>query len=194
MDLDVNTFEQKWSHTWPQNPGIMEAPFWTTEPWVRFHTLPNSKRYADNERETKTILMRHHALLQELGRNNNLYLVVPSLTGSSVAKLKNIIKNMGLDLKHWRSLLVDPEEKDPEYICYNHLYVGVISVLDDRLDLILKSVAEDEISGVIISPPNLEWLYFPYDGGMDIIFQSTDSRDKLKENHRDWLPSNDYGM
>lgn len=34
--------------------------------WVRFHNLPGSKRYADNEEESAELVCRHLAVLAEL--------------------------------------------------------------------------------------------------------------------------------
>ncbi|WP_425457790.1 DUF3885 domain-containing protein [Catellatospora sichuanensis] len=35
--------------------------------WVRFHSLPGSKRYPENEGEYGTVLNRHHTVLDQLG-------------------------------------------------------------------------------------------------------------------------------
>ena len=36
--------------------------------WVRFHSLPFSKRYAEEEAEYATVLERHNRILGELAR------------------------------------------------------------------------------------------------------------------------------
>jgi hypothetical protein len=37
--------------------------------WVRFHSLPGAKRYADNDAEYATISERHNRILGEFARN-----------------------------------------------------------------------------------------------------------------------------
>ncbi|WP_446687042.1 DUF3885 domain-containing protein [Planotetraspora thailandica] len=55
------------------------------------------------------------------------------------------------------------------------------------VDTLLRAVADDEISGVILGPPDLRWPYHPYDGGADVILSTRAERDALKERHRAWL-------
>ena len=43
--------------------------------WVRFHSLPESKRYPDSEDEYATVLARHHAVLDELGLHGRCYVL-----------------------------------------------------------------------------------------------------------------------
>jgi hypothetical protein len=45
------------------------------ERWVRFHSLPESKRYASDQAERRTILERHYTVLGELFGDEDVVLM-----------------------------------------------------------------------------------------------------------------------
>jgi hypothetical protein len=51
-----------------------------------------------------------------------------------------------------------------------------------------------QTSGVIISDPQLTWLYHPYDDGADVIAANTRDRDDLRERHASWLSQHRAGL
>jgi hypothetical protein len=93
---------------------------------------------------------------------------------------------------YWRTLVLD--DTDPPDVVYRHLYVGTIARCPAVLDPLLRLVAGNQKVGVILSPPDAEWLVAPYDGGTDVIAATTFERDALRERHPDWLPDNPSGL
>src|SRR5215203_1796598 len=112
-------WDEKWPKTSPDGPVLRTEH---GDRWVRFHSLPESKRYADTEAEHAIVLERHHAVLDEL-------------------------------------------------------YVCVLTHPSPALDAVLRTVADDVLGNVTIAPPDLRWLYHPYDGGGDVIAPSPSDRD-----------------
>jgi hypothetical protein len=56
-----------WARVWGDcRPGSYELRGCLHDRWVRFHSLPGPKRYADDEAEYAEILRRHLAVLSEL--------------------------------------------------------------------------------------------------------------------------------
>ncbi|MFC8435263.1 hypothetical protein [Streptomyces sp. NPDC057253] len=51
----------------------------------------------------------------------------------------------------------------------------------------LQEVADDVLSGVVISDSGLSRLHHPYDSGADVIAGSPEERDRLHDGNRDWL-------
>jgi hypothetical protein len=51
---------------------------------------------------------------------------------------------------------------------------------------ILRAIADDEIRAMFICPSK-NCIVAPYDGGVDIIVDSSKKRDELKVQYRDWL-------
>jgi hypothetical protein len=48
--------------------------------WVRFHSLPESKRYAEDESEYTVVLERYNTVLAELFAGTNVYVITPLWT------------------------------------------------------------------------------------------------------------------
>ena len=86
----------------------------------------------------------------------------------------------------WRSF-VDPE--DPEAGAIN-LFVSRIENSPVALDPLLRLVADFVTTDVILTTPDLDWLYHPYDGGADVIAPSREVRDDLAKRYAGWLPTN----
>jgi hypothetical protein len=76
--------------------------------WVRFHTLPESKRYPDTGEELSEILDWHNRLLNEIAKTGNsfwLITVVPE--GTDKPARRAILKNLRIQSIFWRTLMVD---------------------------------------------------------------------------------------
>jgi hypothetical protein len=195
MTIDLNELDQKWDKKWPKDVNGLVTQLKDREIWVRFHTLPNSKRYPENKEELNVILDRHHILLEELQLNDMCYLFLSDWTNTQdpTISIWNEHKAVGIKGTHWRTVMQDPEETDPEFKSYRQLYVSEYNCKDDTIDALLEAVANDTMAGVIIAPLGLQWLYHPYDGGVDIFLASTGQRDILKDRHHDWLSRHSSG-
>jgi len=186
--IDANSFSKKWNIDWTK-PGLGLGL--GTVKWLRFHTLPNSKRYPDNDQELATILTRHHTLLNELGAGKQPLLVVVSAWTNVPEPSPEPWDKYGrldIDVSYWQSVLENPDETDPDFKSYRQLYVGSFPSQDEKLDALLRQVANDKMSGAILTPEDFSWIYHPYDGGVDILLSSVEEREKLMGSHEDWLP------
>jgi hypothetical protein len=165
------------------------------ERWVRFHSLPNSKRYAESEEEYQEILRRDHAVLSNLsslkGVEGEEFVVVtyswsdspnPDSGGRGGAEHPK----RG---RHWMSLQVDPEEEDN----WTHLFVSLSPWRNGELEPLFRRVADDE-ERVLIMPVDVRWLFAPYDGGVDVVVATSALRDQLRSAHSDWLSSHPLGL
>jgi hypothetical protein len=195
----VAAFDAAWKANWPTcrpiGHELRTCAAWT---WVRFHSLPGSKRYADSEAEYAELLTRHVTVLSDLG----------SLAASSTAELVIITAawsgseehaDRAPDLKHafpaatpWRTILYD--DTYPDDPIWTHLHLRVAALDSAACAQLLRLVADDETGDVIISDRRARWLYHPYDGGGDVLAPSEDARDALKTRYRDWLPTNPLGL
>lgn len=97
------------------------------------------------------------------------------------------------DAVHWMSVLLENPD-DTGWESWWHLYVAMSPWQGRELDPLLRLVADEETTGVIIAAPDLAWLYHPYDGGADVIARYKGERDRLARRHSDWLPTNPYGL
>ena len=58
---------------------------------------------------------------------------------------------------------------------------------------LLKNIADDEFRAMFVCPKR-NCIVSPYDGGMDIIVDTQEKRDKLKTKYKDWLSEREDGM
>jgi hypothetical protein len=78
-DLDPLSLALLWKQRWPESPPVAQ---WVRdtygERWVRFHSLPGSRRYPDNETEERVVLHRYKTVLSELAPGDQLLVLTPA--------------------------------------------------------------------------------------------------------------------
>ncbi|MER5705101.1 hypothetical protein ABT023_24560 [Micromonospora sp. NPDC002296] len=196
QELTPQTLTDLWEQSWPECP-----PFghWLgghyPDRWVRFHSLPGSKRYPDNENEYTIVLDRHYTTLSELGPGAALLVVTSEWTESPASTPQRWPRRSEVapSAWHWQTLLEDPEEA-PEYRSYTQLHAETIPWRPGTIDVLLRAVADYELANVLLAPTDLRWLYHPYDGGADVILPTPEQRDALKAQHQDWLSEHPSGL
>ncbi|WP_271220352.1 DUF3885 domain-containing protein [Streptosporangium carneum] len=187
-DDEVESLTAAWRTRWGGSPIAYELRDRHADRWVRFHSLPESKRYAETEDEYEIILDRHHRVLAELGSEEGLYVIA--------GYFEDARGRVSPDPRHpgavpW--LTIEPDDRS-FFVIPLRLHVSTTSHDRRILDPLLRAVADDEISYAIIAPLDLRWLYHPYDGGADVIAPTAHERDVLKDRHTDWLSAHPAGL
>lgn len=192
--VDTVALSQLWDERWP---GCAKLPYGlraARDRWVRFHALPGSKRYPDTADEYRIVLARHNTVLAELATGSAVlvvtagYSVTPEPT-EPCRSPETVVAHP--DAVYWTSVCIDDE---PGFESWMHLYVGLLAWSEGCLDRLLQQVADDVIANVMIADLDLQWLYHPYDGGMDVILSSPDARGAMRDWHRDWLSRHPAGL
>lgn len=193
-----NTISQFWESKFPGCPPVgyyLRDVF--PNRWVRFHSLPDSQRYPNDESEMVTVLSRHNTIIGELAADENLILLSTGYSSSSEPVSSELIEH-GLFPKstHWVSVAmheIDLESYGPTPN-YWHIYQEIVEWQAGVFDSVFKLVAQDEIANIIICSVSGGWLYHPYDGGADVILLSEAQRDEIKGQHKDWLSPHPEGL
>jgi hypothetical protein len=185
---EVESLTTAWRTRWDRSPIAYQLRGWHADRWVRFHSLPESKRYADTEDEYEIILDRHHRVLDQLGAQEGLY-VIATYFEDEEGRVAPDPRHLGA--VPW--LTIEPGDDSP-FEDAQRLYVSMTSFDRQTLDPLLRGVADGEIFDVIIAPMDLRWLYHPYDGGADVIAPTAHDRDVLKNRHADWLSTHPAGL
>jgi hypothetical protein len=192
MDLDTRELSLKWSAKYPDcDPRSELLKFAYKNRWIRLHSLPNSKRYPENESEYQAILERHYVLLEELKPGNSLLVITsewtdtPDPVGEQRWPKRSEIEP---DAAYWQTIQEEVSQT------YRQVYVSKKPWRPGTLDELLRAVANDDVAGVIIAPEDFPWLYHPYDGGADVILPSQEGRDALKKRHSGWLSTQPDGL
>jgi hypothetical protein len=112
------SLDRQWATKWAQTPPVAST-LRRLHPdiWVRFHSLPDSKRWPDTDAEYRTVLSRHYAVLDALGLRSECLVIAPSL-GADAAEVSSIDFGdlLGLDEEvetqqwHWRTVASDAHE------------------------------------------------------------------------------------
>ncbi len=153
----------------------------------RIHSLPESKRYAETEDEYKIILDRQNQLINDLiGEKSDVAisfgLYTNDITNDNYKQLTDFgefQKVLTIDLHKER-----PQEHEDEM--FFDIYVKIEKWENGKKDEILKAIADDEIRAMFVSLTE-KCVIAPYDGGIDVLVDSTEKRDHLKYKYIDWL-------
>lgn len=186
---------EHWDNNFPDfPPEANQLKFKFNERWFRIHTLPESKRYPENEDEYNEIFRRHNLILSDLfGLDQTYYL----LTTGFGYKRENLPKNkkvqkLGLQKNYWRHFLTD-DDKDFEPF-YAYLYFDERLWIENSMDKLFRLVTDEEAYEVMFFSVRKKILYHPYDGGADIILKNSELRDFYKEKYKDWLSKHPLGL
>lgn len=187
-------FEAFWQSEYPTCPAIphllRDA---LPERWVRFHSLPESKRYADNEAEYQIILRRHNAVLDYLATQDTPLLLISTKFGDTKVptRVDSPLATLDPEAHCVWTFRADPDGVE-EY--YRYLFMSEWKWKPGIFDPILRLVADWTIVDTMIVCPSLNWIFHPYDGGGDFILPDRVSRDELKSRYSDWLSSHPRGL
>ncbi len=178
-----------WQRNWPEVEPIgylLRGAY--PDRWVRFHSLPNSKRYADDAAEYAELLARHRRVLSELQGGVGSGQLVAIAEDFEARDLASGWSRRQLPRAWpWRRALGTVEASAPSF-----LWVST-GLGEDELDALLIAAADDQ-ARVIVSTAELLWLYHPYDGGADVIAADTTTRDALRDRHPEWLSAHASGL
>jgi hypothetical protein len=189
-DLE-NFWNKELSNVWPIAHELKRV---YAERWVRFHSLPESKRYAETLEERAIILERHNTVLNDLNRSDSSLYLVTSQWGDTATPEQDRDELNTLDpgAVFWKSLPLHELTNDDDQV-FLHLSVSLWQWRKGVFDAILTLVADNRLANLMIIYVADKWVYHPYDGGADVILMSTEERDKLKEKYFRWLSNHPSG-
>lgn len=193
--MKENEFISYWNNEYPESLPINHELKWIYKKrWFRIHSLPESKRYAETEDEYNIILKRQNQLIDDLiGKESEIVICFGLYTNDITNENYREITDFGefqkvitIDLQKER-----PEEYEDEM--YFDIFVKIENWKRDNRNEILKAVADDEIRAMFICESK-KCIIAPYDGGVDLILESTELRDRLKLKYKEWLSDREDGM
>jgi hypothetical protein len=177
-----------WQQRWAGCPPVghqLRGPY--RDVWVRFHSLPEPKRYAQDEKEYAIVLDRYNTVLDELFADTDVYVITPVwTTGPDVPPDQPAAS-------YWQSLLL-ADDPDPEFRTYYHLFAARQRWQRGCVDGLLREVADDKLADVLITDIQLRRIHHPYDGGADVFLTSPEERDRMRDVHATWLSSHPSGL
>jgi len=187
--LSNDDLSTRWRQQWPGCPPFAdELKHCYHDRWVRFHSLPESKRYPDTEAEYDIVLHRYNTILDELFHGQEVRIITADWSDAAeppALSTEHALWNPGA--RHWTSMVTDESETDPDFISYTHLHVSCQLWQTGLVDNLLRAAADEVTVGVMITSLASDRIHPPYDGGADVLLPTTAERDALKHRHTDWL-------
>jgi hypothetical protein len=166
--------------------------------WFRIHSLPKSKRYADNEGEWNILLDRQNKIITDLLGNTSNFILVTGGYSSQDSKELHPIEEVNSIAKIPFVLLdpIDLNKMSPDEYEAGQFYKPMFSEQiwqPDKFDSILKDIANDQLRAFFISVDE-KLIIAPYDGGVDFILKDTETRNMYKQKYSDWLSLREDGL
>ncbi len=167
--------------------------------WLRIHSLPDAKRYAETTEEWNILLERQNTLFKNLMESNKQILIVSGIYSNTEKAFDKAIFN---DLPYFKTLnFKDLAPIDMHKISTDWADEGVKftpcfvaeNYAPNGFDTILKSIANDEWRLFFLIPDNKR-IIAPYDGGVDIIFENESALSFYKIKYKDWLSKREDGL
>lgn len=158
--------------------------------WARFHSLPESKRYAESEAERSMLLDRANTLLGDiLGEDEVCWLIVCRRRGCPIVPGDRSLDNFDFETSFtWSETEgFDPLEDMTASAAECQWNSGQFNEL-------IKRAADFEEPIVLWISQSTRSVFAPYDGGFDLIIPDRRKIMALKAHYADWLPKTAAGL
>ena len=197
--MTAEQFNIFWNFCYPgANPISHDLRYFFPDRWFRIHSLPKSKRYADNEDEWTILLERQNAIITDfLGENSSMLLVTGGHYSEGFIELHPIEEVTSIaDISFIYLDTIDLNKLSPEEYDEGQVYRPMFNEQEwqiNRFDNILKDIAEDQLRAFFISIKN-GCIVAPYDGGIDLICKDQKTKNFYKEKYKEWLSDRQDGL
>lgn len=164
--------------------------------WVRFHSLPESKRYPEDESEYQIALQRHNCILWELleGERDVVLLTTGYSETPEPVRSYDELSTLDPNAKPWQTIAKHNVSSDFADPTYWHVFASALEWESSLFNPLIRLVADDVVANVMVVHPECRWLLHPYDGGMDVIAETPAAKGRLRAAHKDWLSALASGM
>ena len=193
-------FHKLWTITYPDTVPI--SHFFKhnySDRWFRIHSLPESKRYAYNDREWEILLKRQNEIITDLFETDTSILIV---TGKYDLKGDEDINNLTDEEEVFKTYSftqldnIDLYELNSDSYeegqIYRPAFAKTVWLLNQH-DKLLREIANDNIRAFFVSfEKNV--IVAPYDGGIDFVLKNNFTRDFYKNKYKQWLSELESGL
>ncbi|WP_264032323.1 hypothetical protein [Cellulosimicrobium sp. SH8] len=164
------------------------------ERWVRFHSLPDSKRDADTEEEERMLLDRHHHVLAALrGSSDEVVVVLLRWDGQGRFRASREFRRLSRIWSFWRTFVDETTADDEDEAITASAFVRRLPATRAALDPWFRRAADDA-DVFVITNDAVDWVYAPYDGGADVITPTAEARDALSDRYSAWRSPRPDGL
>ncbi|MFF4784575.1 hypothetical protein ACFY3E_25115 [Streptomyces griseorubiginosus] len=162
---------------------------------MRFHSLPDSKRYPESEEEYAIVLARYNTILDELFARRDVFVVTMDWSNTPTGPEGYPTPRQTLHpegIRWWTES--EQDDPDPQFHTHTRLYADRRRWNSGCLDGLLRAVADEALVEVFVADTELRRIHHPYDGGADVILATPGERDSLRDQHQEWLSRHPAGL
>lgn len=205
MDL-INSakFQNIWTHYYGDCVPLTNVFKYNLQnKWLRFHSLTNGKRYAQNNDELSEIIKKNHYLMKDIiGDSRKAFVVFatpnydPSLSESNLGCELNQTQKGYVEICN---KIIEKFNLENEFtINFDGMSFSINSALVEldkfSFEDIFSQIANDEVDYLFIMNPKNGDIFAPYDGGVDLIIRDETKKANLREKHKNWLSNREDGF
>lgn len=189
-------FYEFWQTYFPDCPPVaylLKKRF--SEIWFRTHSLPESKRYAENDLEMSEILRRQKILIEDIiGTKDECFVVCGCYNETpQVSYLESFPCLVDFLQFNLTPVPIKSFESDWEIGELFQIAYGKREIVFDDFREIFIGIADWKIAHFFIVNPISKRIFAPYDGGVDLILENEEKRNEFKEKYKDWLSNHPDG-
>jgi len=193
----MQSFATVWSDQFAGRPPIDHIRGMRgTSRWVRFHSLPESKRYADTADELAGLLARQNALATRVLGDGAPCWLAQCCWYNGQGRLDTDDPAFGACKAHGLSFAFPFEtgsDEDDDRLTW-HVYAAEVIWKPGAFDTLLVDIAYEQAAPAFWMSQKDGALFAPYDGGIDLELPSKAMVDCLKRVFASWLPTNPMGL
>lgn len=169
-----------------------------SERWFRIHSLPESKRYAENEEDWKILISRHNEIITDLfGLDTSILIVTGEYNWGDNRALHvtdeevifepfSFVRLDNIDLYK-----IDSEQYNKPDI-YRPAFAQTIWKPNYH-EKLLREIADDNTRAFFLSfDKNV--IVIPYDGGVDFVLKDSLTKEHYKNKYSQWLSKREDGL
>jgi hypothetical protein len=193
-------FQAYWAKYYPEIPPINHLfKHKLKERWLRIHSMPEAKRYAETPAEWAILLERQNTVFNDLMPKTAKICIVSGIYSNVDTVFEKDVFNTlpyhktltfrNLDPVDMHAMSGDWYDEGMKFTpCFaEEVYTPHI------FDSILKSIANDEWRLFFLDTKS-HTIIAPYDGGMDIIFGKKHPLSIFKKKYEYWLSKREDGL
>jgi hypothetical protein len=188
---DDSEFRNFWNtHFTDQMPVCFKLRETLRERWIRFHALPDSKRYAETEDEWSILFERNNMLANHaLGDGARCWLVI-----CRPLEVSDSDEDAHLERYDFTHAFNWSYEVSPGPAFDVPVNVAETIWISGQFDDLIRAVSMDLEGPVMFVSQETKAIYGPYDGGIDLILPDSNAVPPFRHEYRDWLPSDPGGL
>lgn len=201
MELEAEKIQNLWKENFGDCPPVSYLfKYQLNDRWFRIHSLPESKRYAENANETAELLKRQKALLSDvIGNNSDCFLISGNYSDLPLEEALKQCPALG-NFKFQNYIKLCKQDFDPDEIApdeepiYLSLFFAPYKFKNQDLDEVLLCIADEKIDNLFVVNFQNQRIFAPYDGGVDVILKKNQERDEFKSKYKGWLSNRPSGF